>query len=403
LGFASSPATDPTPIHVNDAKAAAAACNRFGFDLYAKAKVRDENVILSPLSAAAALAMTAAGARGETLAQMAHVLHVDGLADAHRDFAYLQVSLAGHGEEQPGQLPELAIANRIWGQKGLSYRADFLALLRDQYGASLGQLDFEHAQETARVEINEWVKEQTRGRIPDLLEPGMVDALTTRLVLTNAVYFKGKWQSPFPNIETREQDFRTPKGMAGARMMRQLGYFAHAHLDDVQLVELPYVGGRLSMIVILPDSANGLSDAEGRIGRSYDRWLAALEAKDVDLWLPTWTRRQRLDMANLLAAMGMPLAFTRGADFSGMTDERTLEPWQFYISEVIQKAFVEANETGTEAAAATAVVMAVPVSADPTPPPPPPVVFHADHPFLYLIRDRETGAVLFLGRVVDPR
>jgi serpin B len=412
LGSASSPSTDPTPIHVVDAQAAAAACNRFGFDLYARATVRDANLALSPLSAATALAMAAAGARGETLAQMSRVLHVDGLADAQSTFAALLVSLSGKAEEPDAgdevagvprnaggeQLPELAIADRIWAQKGSSYRAEFLTTLRIQYRASLGQVDFISEAEAARSEINGWVTEQTRGRIMDLLAPGTVDT-ETRLVLTNAVYFKGKWQSPFLLGATHEEKFHTPTGPTPARMMCQEGSFRHAHLDDVQLVELPYTGARLSMIVVLPDSTNGLGDAERRIGQSYDRWLAALTVKTVNLWLPRWTVTQTVAMADHLQAMGMPLAFkagASGADFSGMSDQDA-----FYIGAVIQKVFVDSSETGTEAAAATAVVTFHFVD-DTLDSPPPPVVFHADHPFLYVIRDRKTGAALFLGRVVDP-
>jgi serpin B len=407
VGSASSASTDPTPIHVVDVQAAAAACNRFGFDLYARATVRDANLALSPLSAAAALAMAAAGARGETLAQMSRVLHVDGLADAQSAFAALLVSeepgavdeIAGMLREAGAdQFPELAVADRVWVQKDRRYRADFLTVLRDQYRASLGQVDFIRVAEAARAEINGWVTEQTRGRITELLAQGDVGAYT-RIVLTNAVYFKSKWQYPFVPEATHEEKFRTPTGAKPARMMRQVSFFRHAHLDDVQLVELPYVGDRISMIVVLPDGANGLDDAERQIGRSYDRWLAALTMREVNLWLPQWTTRKTLALADLLKAMGMALAFKpgpSGADFSGMSDQDA-----FYISAVIQQVFVDSNETGTEAAAATAVVMGMAVS-ESFPPPPRPVVFHADHPFVYIIRDRQTGAVLFLGRVVDP-
>jgi serpin B len=343
--------------------------------------------------------MAAAGARGETLAQMSRVLHVDGLTDAQSAFAALLVSeepgavdeIAGMLREAGAdQFPELAVADRVWVQKDRRYRADFLTVLRDQYRASLGQVDFIRAAEAARAEINGWVTE--------LLAQGDVVA-STRIVLTNAVYFKSKWQYPFVPGATHEEKFRTPIGAKPARMMRQVSFFRHAHLDDVQLVELPYMGDRISMIVVLPDLANGLDDAERQIGRSYDRWLAALTMREVNLWLPPWTTRKTLALADLLNAMGMPLAFKpgpSGADFSGMSDQDA-----FYISAVIQQVFVDSNETGTEAAAATAVVMGMAVS-ESYPLPPRPVVFHADHPFLYIIRDRQTGAVLFLGRVVDP-
>jgi serpin B len=424
---AASPGSDPTPIRVQDAREAATASNRFGFDLYARVSGEDRNVIVSPLSASVALSMTAAGARGETLAQMSRVLHVSELEDAHRSFGELLTGFPTAPDEdvaadagatadargqQPGdpigpvleggrlgRQPEVSVANRIWAQSGYPFRDEYLSLLRDRYGVSLGLFDFAHDPTHAAAQINDWVDARTRHRIPDLLPLGAIDEYV-RLVLVNAIHFKADWQSPFVAAWTHPEAFATPHARAEVPTMQQTAYFSHAELDDVQLVELPYVGNKLSMVVVLPDSKDGLRDAETRIGRSYDRWLAALKSREVDLWLPRWTARQTHAMNAVLTAMGMPLAFDGDrADFSGMTGARDL-----YISLVLQKAFAETTEQGTEAAAATAVVMSVPVMAVTySKPPPPPVVFHADHPFLYVIRDRSTGAILFVGRVTDPR
>ncbi|MDP9002251.1 MAG: serpin family protein, partial [Myxococcota bacterium] len=296
----------------------------------------------------------------------------------------------------------LHMADRIWTHAGFTYRDDFMSILRDRYRAPLGELDFEQAPEPARATINAWVEKQTRGRIRGLLPPESIDR-TTRLVLTNAVYFKGSWLLPFAPGSTLEEDFATPKAKVHAKMMRQLTHFGYARLDGVALVELPYFGGSISMVVILPEAESGLADVENRIGRDYDGWMTAFVDKKVDLWLPRWTETRTIVLNAILKALGMPLAFERSADFSGMTDVPARDPGKFYIGAVIQKAFVDVDEFGTEAAAATANMMASPMSLRESPPEPEPVVFHADHPFLYVIRERKTGAVLFVGRVVDPR
>ena len=369
---------------------ATAASNAFGFDIYARVKQDGANLICSPFSAAVALNMASAGARGKTRAEMLSVLHVDPLraAETHASFGGLLGALnARNGTDGV----TLHIADRLWGQSGIGFKSDFLALLRDSYGAPLETVDFARAVPAARDTINHWVATQTHDRIPEILREGDLTPMT-RLVLTNAVYFKGKWDKPFRPEETKPRRFTGVSGVADVPTMAQQATVAYARVGDVQLVELPYAGD-LSMVVLLPDGAGDLPAVERKVARNYADWLAALRPAEVNLWLPRWTFNSRLDLGEPLQAAGMRLAFTEDADLSG-----TSTATQLYIYKVVQQAFVEVNETGAEAAAATAVVENDLASIRELTPPTP-KIFHADHPFLYLIRDQKTGVVLFLGRV----
>jgi len=375
-------------IDASTPEGATAASNAFGFDLYARIKQDGGNLICSPFSAAVALNMASAGARGETRDQMLSVLHVDRqhAAETHASFGGL-LGLLNARDTTDGV--ELHVADRLWGQSGVAFKPDFLALLRDSYGAPLETVDFAHAAEAARTTINRWVSAQTRDRIPEILQENDVGG-TTRLVLTNAVYFKGKWDKPFVKGYTTPRRFTGVSGPVHVPMMAQEESFAYARDGDVQVIELTY-GGDLSMVVVLPDGAADLPTVERKLARHAADWLAALRPTLVDLWLPRWTSRSRLPLTPPLMDAGMSLAFTSGADFSGTSDE------PLFIDEVVQEAFIEVNETGTEAAAATAIMESA--VSDEESPRVVPKIFHADHPFLYLIRDRKTGAVLFLGRV----
>jgi serine protease inhibitor len=381
---------------------AASASNHFGFDLYTQATTPDKNVVCSPAGASIALTMASAGALGRTQAEMARVLHVDvqTLAAAHLTFANLLLELNGRNGKN-GVV--LSVANRLWAQRDVSPRSDFLSLLAARYHAPLEQLDFLGDSEAARLAINQWASRETDGRIADLLPQGVVND-KTRLLLTNAVYFNGKWQKPFMEAATFDGPFLTPHGQVTAKLMSQDAGFAYARADGAQILELPYAGG-VSMIVVLPDAADGLASVEDRIGRHYDRWVAQLKPSEVDLWLPRWTTKSTLGLADTLSRMGMPLAFDQHqADFLGIADAEALAKvpglTRLFIAQVLQKAFIETNETGTEEASpGTTVMMDQLLSYDPRPES---VPFHADHPFLYLIRDTATGAILFIGRVVDP-
>jgi serpin B len=366
---------------------ATAASNAFGFDLYARVKRDDSTLICSPFSAAVALNMASAGARGPTREQMLRVLRVDPqhAAETHASFGGLLGQL--NARNRTGDV-ELHVADRLWGQSGVLFRPDFLALLRDSYRAPLEAVDFANAPEVARTAVNKWVSAQTHDRIPEILGAGDVDR-STRLVLTNAVYFEGDWENPFDDRATRPRLFSGGSGGRYVPIMAQEDSFAYLRDGDIQVIELTYRGD-LSMVVVLPDGAGDLPAVERKLADHYAGWVGALRRAPVDLWLPRWTSRSRLDLRVPLQAAGMRLAFTPDGDFSG-TSEVPL-----FIDKVAQEAFIAVNERGTEAAAATAVIETT-VSEEQSLVKP--KIFHADHPFLYLLRDRKTGAVLFLGRV----
>ncbi|HXJ22425.1 MAG TPA: serpin family protein [Polyangia bacterium] len=390
LGLAAC-AGSPRPKTVFDATSpagAAKASNDFSFDLFEAVGPGESNLISSPFSAAAALSMAAAGARGATRDEMLRTLHVDPaqVDKAHASFGQLLATL--NSRDSQGNV-ELRVADRLWGKRGYTFQPAFLDLVRDDYGAALEAVDFERTAEAAE-QINAWIAQQTRDRIPHLVSP---DALgpQVRLVLTNAVYFKGAWSKPFRLTETSRRPFATPDGARPAPIMAQTSDFAYLQDGDVQIVELPYRGG-LSMVVVLPPEGRSLRKVLALLARNYDRWMASLHGQEVDLWLPRWTTRSTLPLNGPLESLGLRLAFSTSADFSGMASE----PLQ--IDSVLQQAFVQVDEVGTEAAAATAIMM-VAVSLEEKPPP---QVFHADHPFIYLLRDQATGAILFVGQVVDP-
>jgi serpin B len=386
-----------TTFDASSPAGAVQATNRFGFELYTNVKTEGENLICSPAGAAIAMSMASAGARGKTLVEMTKVLHIDPtqLARSHASFGSLLETLnARDGHEGVA----LRVADQLWGDENVDFEGDFLSLLRSHYRAPLERVDFVDASEEARITINRWGAAQTRDRIREILSKGAVDS-RTRLVITNAVYFKGAWKHPFTPGATSEQSFRTVAGPTPVPMMAQRQTLRHASTAGVSLVELPYKGG-LSMVVFLPDELDGLDALESRLSGSYDDWVSALTVKRVDLWLPRFRVTSRISLANALKTMGMPSAFDRSADFTGMAKRRANDE-PIVIDSVLQRAFVEVDEVGTEAAAVTAAVVAEPTSARADEPER--VVFRADHPFAYAIRDVKTGVVLFAGRVIDPR
>lgn len=367
----------------------------FAFDLYDHVRDEPGNIFCSPYSISLALAMTFAGARNDTEQQMADTLRFtlgqDGL---HPAFNALDLQLASRGEDVSdagGEKFQLSIVNRIWGQVGYSFHEAFLDVLAEDYGAGLSLLDFLNAPDASRVAINDWVAEQTKDRIEDLIPPGAINTLT-RMVLTNAIYFKAAWREPFDEDHTSNQPFNLlDGGQVTIEMMRQSANYGYASGEGYRIVELPYNGGELSMIVFLPD-AGRFEEFESTLDSAR---LAAIledvEFREVDLSLPKFTFEWEKRLATTLSAMGMPDAFGALTDFSGMTDVE-----QLFIANVIHKAFVAVDEEGTEAAAATAVVVGA------TSAPGEPVVVTVDRPFVFVVRDIPTGTILFLGRVVDP-
>jgi len=369
----------------------------FAFDLYGRLAEEhgDDNLFYSPYSISLALAMTYAGARGETEQQMADTLHYTLPQDElHPAFNALDQTLASRGEGAEGKDDEgfrLNIANAIWGQKDYSFRDAFLDTLARNYGAGLRVVDFASAPEEARVAINEWVSEKTEGKIEELIPKNVIGSLT-RLVLTNAIYFNAAWAEPFEEDRTQDGTFHLLDGSeVTVPMMRQTTSFGYAQGEGYRAVELPYDGRELSMVILLPE-AGGFESFEGSL--DAERMAAVVEDlgyEQVNLTMPKFEFDAGFSLNDALVAMGMEDAFSGEADFSGMTGDRSL-----HISDVIHKAFVSVDEKGTEAAAATAVVMAESAA------PAQPVEVTVDRPFIFTIRDIETGAVLFVGRVVDP-
>ncbi len=368
----------------------------FALSLYQQLRGQDGNLFYSPYSISLALVMTYAGARGETESQMAQALHFDlAQADLHPAFNALSQALANRANEtkdQPGSALTLNIANALWGQQGYSFQPDFLDVLAQNYGAGMREVDYGQPDQ-ARAKINNWVSNQTNQKIKDLIPSGALNPLT-RLVLTNAIYFKATWQYPFEKGATANGDFTLLDGeKIQTGMMHASKSLAYARGNNYQAIELPYAGETASMLILLPDVGKYADFERSLDASTIDTIESNLDQQAVELSLPKFKVEAAFSLNEALATLGMPDAFDQGkADFSGMTGQPDL-----FISSVLHKAYVDVNEDGTEAAAATAVVMelkSMPVS---------PVVVTVDRPFIFLILDQESGTILFMGRVLDPR
>ena len=367
----------------------------FAFELYKALGEEEGNLFYSPYSISLALAMTYAGASGETAQQMADTLHfLLGQEKLHPAFNWLDAELAKRGEGAEGKDGEgfrLNIVNAIWGQKDYEFLTDFLDVLAENYGAGLRILDFITETEKSRLTINDWVSDQTEGRIEDLIPQGAIDALT-RLVLTNAIYFNAAWENPFDKKMTADGPFYLlDGGQVIVPMMKQTESFSYTEGEGYQAVELLYDGDELSMVIFLPEAGQFEAFAEGLQAQQVDAIINDLQDTRVTLTMPRFEFDSEFSLKDTLAGMGMPIAFSGDADFSGMTGNQELS-----ISDVVHKAFVAVDEAGTEAAAATSVIIKL------TAVPEPPVEVTIDRPFIFLIRDIETGAILFIGRVMNP-
>ncbi len=365
----------------------------FALDLYQQLHGQSGNLFYSPFSISLALAMTYAGAQNATESQMAQTLHFDLPQDQlHAALNALALTLEERqgSAEQPGF--KLNVANALWGQDGFAFQPEFLDTLALNYGAGMQAVDFSRSEE-ARQTINDWVADQTEEKIKDLIPEGALNALT-RLVLTNAIYFNAAWLTPFDANETRQDSFDLLDGSeVQVPMMRQTESFGYLEAEDYQAVELFYEGRQLSMVILLPDEEQFESFDASLDDETLQSILAGLEMQRLDLSMPKFKVESSFGLAKTLADMGMADAFdVTKADFSGMTGQPDL-----YITDVVHKAYVDVNEEGTEAAAATGVVMGL--KSMPTGEP---IQVKIDRPFLFLIRDVETGTILFMGRVVQP-
>jgi serpin B len=367
--------------------------NTFAVNLYQRlADGNEKNLLFSPVSIHTALAMAWAGARGQTAEQMARTLHFPNHSPGPYLLKFFLQSVNGVSGARPDGL---SIANALWGQKGYPFMPEYLKTVDTDYGGHLAELDFVNASEAARQTINDWASAQTHERIQELLPPKSITP-ETRLVLTNAIYFKGKWELPFLKSGTADLPFTTGDGkQVTVPMMIERENLRYAEDNAVQLVERPYASGELALRLFVPKAADGLWKVEKDLTDKQLRDLSAhATTTDTCVWLPRFKLETRYDqeLKKDLVAMGMGLAFGPEADFSGISSAENLS-----ISEIIHKAFMQVDEEGTEAAAATAVGLFGSAQ------PPPKVFLRADHPFLFSIVDRATGAMLFLGRVENPQ
>jgi len=383
VAFAGQQANEKILIHDNSA---------FAIDLYQKLSASDGNIFFSPYSISTALAMTYGGARGNTEKEMAKTLRFS-LDQESLHSAFAQVESRLNELQKAGNI-QLSVANSLWPQQDYKFLDEYLSLTKKYYGVSITPVDYRLAREDARKMINQWVEDKTQDKIKDLIQPGVLDALT-RLVLVNAIYFKGNWQNQFEVEKTKDVPFHTSsEKTVQAPMMIQKEEFRHADLGAFQMLQLPYVGNKMSMIVLLPKAIDGLKQLEDNLSvENLNLWKSRLSREKVLVVLPKFKMMSMFGLNNTLMSMGMVDAFNSSkADFAGM-DGR---PDWLFIGAVIHKAFVDVNEEGTEAAAATAVTM----MARGTSAPPP--VFRADHPFVFLIQESQSGSILFMGRVTDP-
>ncbi len=387
----------PTGEAIESLPLLAAGNTAFALALYHELREGQTNLFFSPLSVSMALGMVSAGARGETLAQMKATLHFGLDQDAlHPAFNALDRLLESrqYPPEGTGEGFTLNLVNSIWGQVGHEFLPQFLGVLSEFYGAGVRLADFAADPEGARRAINAWVEEATHDRIRELIQRGQIDE-STRLTLVNAIYFNAPWAFPFDERDTAVEPFTLLDGTeVEVPLMRQTESHGYTAGDDYQAVELDYNGRELSMVVILPDEGS-FGDVEARLSPEFlGEVTGGLSHERLILWLPGFTFEWGEMLNGPLGALGMTDAFDgQRADFSGIDGTR-----DFFIGLVIHKAYVAVDEAGTEAAAATAVVM---VGAGPTPPSYREV--RVDRPFLFFIRDKETGSILFIGRVLDPR
>ncbi len=358
---------------------------QFAFDLYQQLRIQPGNLFLSPHSISSALAMTYGGARGATADEMARVLHFNLPPERlHPSFSALARGLRSEAQGRSGC--QLRIANALWGHRAGRFLPPFLNLTREHYNAGFYGVDYTNP-EPARQMINDWVARETQGKIRDLLAPGNIDA-RTRLVLTNAIYFKGEWDSPFQKDSTTDKAFHLVSGQKiQAPLMWQKGHFGYAEAPELQILEMPYAGSNVSMVVLLPRTVDGLAQLEKMLtAEVLDGWLKRVWKQEVDVTLPRFKVEDSFSLAAVLRTLGMGKVFNPAqADLSGIGGVPGEPP--LYVSAVIHKAFADVTEGGTEAAAATAVVMAPGAAPGQFQPPPIPT-FRADHPFLFLIRDQ---------------
>lgn len=374
-----------TPVNITENN------NLFALDLYKKIGGNQENLFYSPYSISTALAMTYAGARGKTEKEMSTVMHFP--ANTAEFYNKYNDVLKNINALNNGSTVDIYTVNSIWAQKDFKFREEFIGILKNNFNSSLNLVDFIKETENSRLQINKWVETQTNEKIKELIKPGLIDYLT-RMVLVNAIYFKADWQTAFDKQQTQKMDFRMDetKIVSCDFMFAEQEFKFYENEEGLKAIEIPYSSGKLSMLIILPKDNAGFNTLKKEISLDlYKKINSSLASKKVKLYLPKFKITSEFELSDILKQMGMPEAFSDRADFSGMTGAKDLK-----ISKVIHKAFVEVNETGTEAAAATAVVMRV--KSMPVAPP----EFKADHPFMFIIKENTENSILFAGNIYNP-
>ena len=370
--------------------------NHFAFKLYNEVKTEkpDQNLFFSPFSISTALAMTYAGARGETEKQMSQTLCFSLEQNTfHDDFRKLIEDI----EQDTTNGTQLAIANSLWAQKNYPFLDSFFSLVKAHYDAILKNVNFKDAaeREKARKELNSWVEQKTNDKIKELVKVKDIDDLT-RLILVNAIYFKDVWKTTFDSLYTKDRAFYLNSAdTIHVPMMHSKENIMYYENSDMQVVEIPYKDNKLSMLIFLPIKKDGIEEVEKTINNKlYSQILSSLKAEEVELSLPKFKTTFNIYLEKALTNIGMPIAFKDSADFSGMTGRKDL-----YITQVIHQAFINVNESGTEAAAATAAIMGMKMNVMKNKP----KIFSANHPFIFLIKDNATGSILFMGKIMNPK
>ncbi len=385
---AQTPQTEDVGLTQQGIQEVVRANNQFAFDLYSKlSKSKQGNIFYSPYSLSAALAMTYEGARGQTAKEIKSVFHFPKSNILRSNFATIQ-----NGINKENKFYKLKTGNALWAQYNYRFLKNYTDRVKKYYGGKVVNLDFKQETEKSRQTINSFIEKQTNNKIKNLIPAGVLSSMT-KLVITNAIYFKGSWKWEFDKSKTSEQDFKiTPTKVVKTPMMYMKPdkvRFDYAKIKGLQILELPYKGEKISMLILLP--TNNLNSIESSLTvRKLNEYKAQMKETKLDsISLPNFSFNSKYFMKGILSAMGMPTAFGN-ADFSGMDGTKNLQ-----ISQVIHQAFIKVNEKGTEAAAATAVTMKKSMVMSRN-------IFRADHPFIFIIQEKGTGNILFMGRVIDP-
>jgi serine protease inhibitor len=369
---------------------------RLALSLYDQLRKQEGNLFCSPFSLSTALGMTYAGARGQTAKEMNKVLKYSlDDEDVHNSFAGLLKEINGNADDKTAGY-KLTTANALWGQKNYGFLPEYIKLTKDNYGSGLQEVDYKSAPAEARKTINAWVEKQTNNTIKDLVPEGLLTP-NTRLVLTNAIYFKGAWEKQFKKDRTKDDTFHVDEAKdVKAAFMHQTDKFGYYSNPTFQMLELPYVGEDVTMVILLPREITGLPVLEKSINvESLVDWFSRMRNVEVQVNIPKFKLASEFRLKKELSALGLGRAFSDEADFSGMNGGK--EP--LHIDDVVHKAFIDVNEEGTEAGAASGVGVGTKGGDQVAPKVP---VFEADHPFLFMIRDNRSDSILFLGRVVNP-